>query len=77
MAQNLGYNIKEKQRIQATEMRVFRKIAGARRMDHVRNDNIRAQLRLDRRSCGAGGQKKRGLKEMGRGANWIYDRNGN
>ena len=32
---------REKQRIQAAEMRVFRKIAGVRRMDHVRNDDIR------------------------------------
>ena len=35
------------QSIQTTEMRVLRKIAGVRRMDHVRNDNIRAQLRQE------------------------------
>ena len=35
---------REKQRIQAAEMRVFREIAGVRRMNHVRNDDIRAQL---------------------------------
>ena len=38
---------REKQRIQAAEMRVFRKIAGVRRMDHMRNDDIRAQLRQE------------------------------
>ena len=37
----------EKQIIQAAEMRVFRKIAGVRRMDHVRNDDIKAQLRQE------------------------------
>ncbi len=38
---------REKQRIQAAEMRAFGKIAGVRRMDHMRNDNIRAQLRQE------------------------------
>ena len=28
-------------------------------------------------NCGAGGQKKRGLEETGRRANWICDRDGN
>ena len=37
---------REKQRIQAAEMRVLRKIAGVR-MNHVRNDDIRAQLRQE------------------------------
>ena len=40
-------NEREKQRIQAAEMRVFRKTAGVRRMDHVRNGDIRAQLRQE------------------------------
>ena len=35
---------REKQRVQAAEMRVLRKIAGVRRIDHVRNDDIRTQL---------------------------------
>ena len=35
---------KEKQRVQAAEMRVLRKIAGVRRIDHVRNDDIKTQL---------------------------------
>ena len=38
---------REKQRIQAAEMRVLRKIAGVRRIDHVRNADIRAQLRQE------------------------------
>ena len=38
---------REKQRIQAAEMRMFRKRAGVWRMDHVRNDDIRAQLRQE------------------------------
>ena len=33
-----------KQRVQAAEMRVLRKIAGVRRIDHMRNDDIRTQL---------------------------------
>ena len=36
---------REKQRVQAAEMRVLRKIEGVRRIDHVRNEDIRAQLR--------------------------------
>ena len=35
---------------------MLRKIAGVRRMDHVRNDNIRAQAE---RHCGAGGQREK------------------
>ena len=35
---------REKQRVQAAEMRVLRKIAGVKRIDHVRNDDIRTQL---------------------------------
>ena len=38
---------REKQRVQAAEMRVLRKIAGVRRVDHVRNEDIRAQLRQE------------------------------
>ena len=38
---------REKQRVQAAEMRVLRKIAGVRRLDHVRNYDIRAQLRQE------------------------------
>ena len=38
---------REKQRVQAAEMRVLRKIAGVRRIDHVRNEDIRAQLRQE------------------------------
>ena len=38
---------REKQRVQAPEMRVLRKIAGVRRTDHARNDDIRAQLRQE------------------------------
>ena len=38
---------REKQRIQAAEMRVFRKIARVRRIDHVRNDDIKALLRQE------------------------------
>ena len=37
---------REKQRVQAAEMRVLRKI-GVRRIYHVRNDNIRTQLRQE------------------------------
>ena len=33
--------------MQAAEMRVLRKIAGVRRIDHVRNVDIRAQLRQE------------------------------
>ena len=38
---------RERQRIQAAEMRLLRKIAGVRRMDRVRNDDVRAQLRQE------------------------------
>ena len=38
---------REKRRIQAAEMRVLRKIAGVRRIDHVRNGDIRAQGRKE------------------------------
>ena len=38
---------REKQRVQAAEMRVLRKITGVRRIDHVRNEDIRAQLRQE------------------------------
>ena len=35
---------REKQRVQAAEMRVLRKIAGVKKIDHIRNDDIRSQL---------------------------------
>ena len=38
---------RKKQRVQAAEMKVLRKIAGVRRLDHVRNYDIRAQLRQE------------------------------
>ena len=39
---------REKQRIQAAEMRVLvRKTAGVRRMDHMKNGDIRQQLRQE------------------------------
>ena len=38
---------REKQRFQAAEMRVLRKIAGVRQIDYVRNEDIRAQLRQE------------------------------
>ena len=38
---------REKQRVQAAEMRVLRKIAGVRRIDNMRNDDIRTQLRQE------------------------------
>ena len=66
---------REKQRIQAAEMRVFRKIAGVRRMDHVRNDNIRAQLSQEGVVEQVG--RKREVYKTDRRANWIYDRDGN
>jgi len=43
----LGTKGEEEIKSQAAEMRVFRKIAGVRRMDHVRNNDIRAQLRQE------------------------------
>ena len=33
--------------MQATEMRVLRKIAGVTRLDHVRNETARDRLRLE------------------------------
>ena len=66
----MGTKEREKQRIQAAEIRVFRKIAGMRRMDHVRNDDIRSQLRQE----GVVEQEKMKFERMGRRANWIYDR---
>ena len=41
-------------------MRVLRKIAGVRRIDHVRNEDIRAQLRQE------GVMKQVGRKKFGR-----------
>ena len=38
---------REKQRVQAAEMRVLRKIAVVRRIDNMRNDDIRTQLRQE------------------------------
>ena len=38
---------KEKSRLQATEMRMLRKIAGVSRLDHVRNETVRERLRLE------------------------------
>ena len=35
---------RQKQRVQAAEMRVLRKIARVKRIDHMRNDDIRTQL---------------------------------
>ena len=54
---------------------MVRKIAGVRRMDHVRNDDIRQQLA--ERICGAGEQKERSLEETSRRAHWIDNRDGN
>ena len=34
-------------RLQTTEMRVLRKIAGVTRLDQVRNDTVRDRLRLE------------------------------
>ena len=36
-----------KSRLQATEMRMLRKIAGVSRLDHVRNETVRERLRLE------------------------------
>ena len=36
-----------KSRLQATEMRVLRKITGVSRLDHVRNKTVRERLRLE------------------------------
>ena len=55
---------REKQRIQAAEMRVFRKIAGVRRMDHMRNDDIRAQLRQEGIVEQVGRKKERWKKRV-------------
>ena len=38
---------REKERVQAAEMRVLRKIAGVKRIDNVRNEDIRSQLRQE------------------------------
>ena len=38
---------REKSRLQATEMRVLRKIAGVTRLDQVRNETVRDRLRLE------------------------------
>ena len=37
----------EKSRLQATEMRVLRKVAGVTRLDQVRNETVRNRLRLE------------------------------
>ena len=56
-------------------MRVFRKIAEVRRLNHVKNDDIKAYLRQEGVVEQVG--RKRGLEETDKRANWIYDRNGN
>ena len=38
---------REKSRLQATEMRMLRKITGVSRLDHVRNETVRERLRLE------------------------------
>ena len=38
---------REKSRLQATEIRMLRKIAGVSRLDHVRNETVRERLRLE------------------------------
>ena len=38
---------REKSRLQATEMRVLRKIAGVTRLDQVRNETVRDRLRIE------------------------------
>ena len=38
---------KEKSRLQATEMRVLRKITGVSRLDHIRNESVRERLGLE------------------------------
>ena len=38
---------REKSRLQATEMRVLRKITGVSRLDHVRNETVRERLGLE------------------------------
>ena len=43
----VGSNREETPRLQATEMRVLRKIAGVSRLDHVRNETVRDRLRLE------------------------------
>ncbi len=35
---------REKSRLQETEMRMLRKIAGVSRLDHVRNETVRERL---------------------------------
>ena len=37
----------EKSRLQATEMRVLRKITGVSRLDHIRNETVRERLGLE------------------------------
>ena len=68
--------IGEKQRIQATEMRVFRKIAGVRRMYHVRNDDIRAQLRQEGVVEQAGRKREVWKKQVEEQIGSTYDRDG-
>ena len=46
-AESCALKEREKQRIQAAEMRVFRKITRAMRIDHVRDDYIKALLRQE------------------------------
>ena len=56
---------REKQRVHAAEMRVLRRMAGVRKIDHVRKDDIRAQLRQERiveQVC----RKRGSLEETGR-----------
>ena len=73
----LGAKGEGETRVQAAEMRVLRKIAGVRRMDHVRNEDIRAQLRQEGVVEQVGRKRELGRNLTGRRANWIYFRDGN
>ena len=52
---------KEKSRLQATEMRMLRKIAGVSRLDRVRNETVRERLRL-KSGTEEGGEEERMLE---------------
>ena len=66
---------REKQRVQAAEMRVPRKIARVRRIDHVRNDNIRTQFRQE--GIVEQVHRKREVWKKQVKTSWIYNRDGN